>query len=149
VVSEGHSVLVFCSSRKGCETSARHIAKHLPPFTVIKKNTNGPADGAAAVEELRRCSAGLDPVLADTLPAGIAYHHAGLTVRPLLLDFVWRFTAFFCKAMLRKVHINHMKFERSVIEKFVNGITTCILIESCYMIYGKQLTLVTPPFESG
>ncbi|KAG0587234.1 hypothetical protein KC19_2G150600 [Ceratodon purpureus] len=79
VVSEGHSVLVFCSSRKGCETSARHIAKHLPPCTVIKKNTSGPKDGDAAVEELRRCSAGLDPVLADTLPAGVAYHHAGLT----------------------------------------------------------------------
>lgn len=94
VVSEGHSVLVFCSSRKGCETSARHIAKHLIPFTVIKKNTNGPADAAAAVEELRRCSAGLDPVLADTLPAGVAYHHAGLTVRPLLLDFIRVFNVF-------------------------------------------------------
>lgn len=79
VVSEGHSVLVFCSSRKGCETSARHIAKHLPPFSVIKKNSDGPEDGNAAVEELRRCSAGLDPVLADTVPAGVAYHHAGLT----------------------------------------------------------------------
>jgi len=40
----------------------------------------GPKDGNAAVEELRRCPAGLDPVLADTLPAGVAYHHAGLTV---------------------------------------------------------------------
>jgi replicative superfamily II helicase len=80
VVSEGHSVLVFCSSRKGCETSARHIAKNLPPCTVFKKTTSGPKDGDAAVEELRRCSAGLDPVLAETLPAGVAYHHAGLTV---------------------------------------------------------------------
>lgn len=79
---------MFCSSRKGCETSARHIAKHLPPFSVIKKNSDGPEDGNAAVEELRRCSAGLDPVLADTVPAGVAYHHAGLTVRSLLLDFI-------------------------------------------------------------
>ncbi|KAG0620039.1 hypothetical protein M758_4G184200 [Ceratodon purpureus] len=80
VVSEGHSVLVFCSSRKGCETSARHISKFLPPFEVIHKdNMNGPKDGNSAVEELRRCPAGLDLVLADTLPAGVAYHHAGLT----------------------------------------------------------------------
>lgn len=82
VVSEGHSVLLFCSSRKGCETSARHIAKFLPPFSILeRKNASGPVDGNAAVEELRRCPAGLDAVLADTLPAGVAYHHAGLTVR--------------------------------------------------------------------
>lgn len=83
VVHEGHSVLLFCSSRKGCETSARHIAKFLPPFSILeRKNASGPVDGNAAVEELRRCPAGLDAVLADTLPAGVAYHHAGLTVCP-------------------------------------------------------------------
>lgn len=43
----------------------------------------GPKDGNAAVVELRKCPAGLDPVLADTLPAGVAYHHAGLTVHDL------------------------------------------------------------------
>lgn len=81
VVSEGHSVLVFCSSRKGCETAARHISKFLPPFEVVERDKmTGPKDGNAAVEELRKCPAGLDPVLADTLPAGVAYHHAGLTV---------------------------------------------------------------------
>lgn len=81
VVREGNSVLVFCSSRKGCETTARHIAKLLPPFlTLRKKNATGPVDGQAAVEDLRKSPAGLDPVLADTLPVGVAYHHAGLTV---------------------------------------------------------------------
>ncbi|KAH9571445.1 hypothetical protein CY35_02G094300 [Sphagnum magellanicum] len=81
VVREGHSVLLFCSSRKGCETSARHIAKFLPAFTIVEKaNMSGPKDGNAAVEELRKSPAGLDPVLAETLPAGVAYHHAGLTV---------------------------------------------------------------------
>jgi DNA polymerase theta len=75
---------VFCSSRKGCETSARHISKFLPPFEAVEKdNMTGPKDGNAAVEELRKCPAGLDPVLADTLPAGVAYHHAGLTVHGL------------------------------------------------------------------
>lgn len=85
VVSEGHSVLVFCSSRKGCETTARHISKFLPPFTIVERDKMiGPIDGNAAVEELRKCPAGLDPVLADTLPAGVAYHHAGLTVHSFL-----------------------------------------------------------------
>ena len=50
----------------------------------------GPKDGNAAVEELRRCPAGLDSVLADTLPAGVAYHHAGLTVLGLQLRLLCR-----------------------------------------------------------
>ncbi|BBN13748.1 DNA polymerase theta [Marchantia polymorpha subsp. ruderalis] len=81
VVSEGNSVLVFCSSRKACETSALHIAKFLPPFSPAQRGaSNGFTSGAEAVEELRKSASGLDPVLAITLPAGVAYHHAGLTM---------------------------------------------------------------------
>ncbi|KAG2620442.1 hypothetical protein PVAP13_3NG107600 [Panicum virgatum] len=81
VVLQGHSVLLFCSSRKGCESTARHVAKFL------KVNSVGPSDvssefsdAASAIEALRRCPSGLDPVLEETLPFGVAYHHAGLTV---------------------------------------------------------------------
>ncbi|KAL3691255.1 hypothetical protein R1sor_004906 [Riccia sorocarpa] len=81
VVREGHSVLVFCSSRKACETTAQHVAKYLPPFPPAQRGeTTGFASGAEAVEELRKSASGLDPVLAVTLPAGVAYHHAGLTM---------------------------------------------------------------------
>jgi len=77
---------VFCSSRKGCETSALHISKFLPAFEVVERdNMTGPRNGNAAVEELQRCPAGLDPVLEVTLPAGVAYHHAGLTVHFLII----------------------------------------------------------------
>lgn len=81
VILEGHSVLLFCSSRKGCESTARHIAKYLKVAYVHSKEVSSEfQDAASAVEALKRCPAGLDPVLEETLPCGVAYHHAGLTV---------------------------------------------------------------------
>ncbi|KAK4388861.1 Helicase and polymerase-containing protein TEBICHI [Sesamum angolense] len=81
VVQEGHSVLIFCSSRKGCESTARHIAKYLKRFSVSPCAEQGePFDVAFAIDSLRRSPAGLDPILEETLPCGVAYHHAGLTV---------------------------------------------------------------------
>uniref|UniRef100_A0A8R7K5V9 Helicase and polymerase-containing protein TEBICHI n=1 Tax=Triticum urartu TaxID=4572 RepID=A0A8R7K5V9_TRIUA len=80
VVLEGHSVLLFCSSRKGCESTAKHIAKYLKVANVGSKEGSEFRDAASAVEALKRCPAGLDPVLEETLPFGVAYHHAGLTV---------------------------------------------------------------------
>lgn len=80
VVQEGHSVLIFCSSRKGCESTARHVAKFLWKFSVNLQNSNEFTDIASAIDALRRSPAGLDPILEETLPSGVAYHHAGLTV---------------------------------------------------------------------
>ncbi|KAH7283331.1 hypothetical protein KP509_34G001800 [Ceratopteris richardii] len=81
VVQEGHSVLLFCASRKACETSAKHVARFLPEHEFLLRDViSGPENAASALEELKKCPAGLDPVLAETLPKGVAYHHAGLTV---------------------------------------------------------------------
>ncbi|GJZ08398.1 helicase and polymerase-containing protein TEBICHI isoform X1 [Tanacetum coccineum] len=81
VVQEGHSVLIFCSSRKGCESTAKHVAKYLKQFSVNAPNSeNEFPDIASAIDGLQKSPAGLDPTLAETLPAGVAYHHAGLTV---------------------------------------------------------------------
>lgn len=79
VVQEGQSVLIFCSSRKGCESTARHIAKFLKSFTVDVNDCEF-ADITSAITSLGKCPAGLDPVLEETLPSGVAFHHAGLTV---------------------------------------------------------------------
>ena len=85
---EGHSVLLFCSSRKGCESTARHIAKYLKVASGCSKEVGSEfRDAASAVEALKRCPAGLDPVLEETLPFGVAYHHAGLTVLTFTLTF--------------------------------------------------------------
>lgn len=80
VVQEGHSVLIFCSSRKGCESTAKHIAKFLKKFSFNVQNNSEFLDIASAIEALRKCPVGLDPTLEETLPSGVAYHHAGLTV---------------------------------------------------------------------
>ncbi|XP_078428981.1 MUS308 and mammalian DNA polymerase-like protein isoform X2 [Wolffia australiana] len=81
VVQEGHSVLIFCSSRKGCESTAKHVAKYLRKNSVDSQESSDTHSGAASViDALRRSPAGLDPVLEETIPSGVAYHHAGLTV---------------------------------------------------------------------
>lgn len=74
-------MLLFCSSRKGCESTARHVAKFLEEFSPsIRDSTCEFSDSYSAIDALRRCPAGLDPILEETLPSGVAYHHAGLTV---------------------------------------------------------------------
>ncbi|KAJ4750728.1 DNA polymerase I [Rhynchospora pubera] len=82
VVEQGHSVLLFCSSRKGCESTARHVSKFIMKISAELGKQNGSeiSDICTAIEALKRCPAGLDPILEETLPCGVAYHHAGLTV---------------------------------------------------------------------
>ncbi|XP_059445323.1 helicase and polymerase-containing protein TEBICHI-like [Corylus avellana] len=81
VVQEGHSVLIFCSSRNGCESTAKHVSKFLKRFSVNVHNDESEfVDITSAIDALRRCPAGLDPILEETVPSGVAYHHAGLTV---------------------------------------------------------------------
>ncbi|KAJ3673940.1 hypothetical protein LUZ60_005932 [Juncus effusus] len=83
VVVEGHSVLIFCSSRKGCESTAKHVAKFLDKLSngsSAEQNGSEISDISSAIEALKRSPAGLDPVLEETLSCGVAYHHAGLTV---------------------------------------------------------------------
>lgn len=84
-------MLLFCSSRKGCESTARHVSKFLMKFSAGLREQNGSdiSDICTAIEALKRCPAGLDPVLEETLPCGVAYHHAGLTVELFLLLFLY------------------------------------------------------------
>ncbi|KAI5852311.1 P-loop containing nucleoside triphosphate hydrolase protein [Tricharina praecox] len=74
-ISEGHGVLVFCESRRRCEDLALLVLGFIPRIRdeeLIEKRIN-------VVGDLATTPTGMDPVLAKSVPAGVAFHHAGLT----------------------------------------------------------------------
>ncbi|KAL1787706.1 DNA polymerase theta isoform X1 [Sigmodon hispidus] len=88
-IRDNHSVLLFCPSKKWCEKVAdiiarefynlRHQAEGLgkppafPPVNLDQKNL------LEVMDQLKRSPSGLDSVLKNTVPWGVAFHHAGLT----------------------------------------------------------------------
>ncbi|KAI1345158.1 P-loop containing nucleoside triphosphate hydrolase protein [Xylariaceae sp. FL0016] len=72
-----YGVLVFCSSRQGCESIARLISCVLPSANELDDYTT--ERRMDLLSDLRSLPGGLDPVLADTIATGVAFHHAGLT----------------------------------------------------------------------
>eukprot|EP00906_Rhabdomonas_costata_P003286 RCo005025 len=74
VVRDGHGVLVFCATKKQCESCASLLAKALD--IPQGQHTEGRKQ---LVHQLRSSIAGMDPILEETVPLGVAYHHAGLT----------------------------------------------------------------------
>jgi replicative superfamily II helicase len=82
----GYGVLVFASSRAGCETDALIIGRVMPPLyewdaDIQEKRTD-------LLGDLRSLPGGLDPTLEQTITSGVAFHHAGLTTeeRDLIAD---------------------------------------------------------------
>ncbi|CAF0891418.1 unnamed protein product [Rotaria sordida] len=75
------SVLVFCSTKHWCEVLAKLLAKNF--HRIIDNKQINPFDKTKLediIEQLRRTPAGLDADLACSIPMGIAFHHAGLTI---------------------------------------------------------------------
>ncbi|XP_042217024.1 helicase POLQ-like isoform X1 [Homarus americanus] len=70
-----HSCLVFCPTRRNCETLAELICKVLPTQLKQVKNREKVSLYRALVEE---GGGSVCPVLRKTLPYGVAYHHSGL-----------------------------------------------------------------------
>lgn len=74
----GYGVLVFASSRAGCEADALIISRVLPAFNEM--GTDVQERRIDLLSELRSLPGGLDPTLERTIPRGAAFHHAGLTI---------------------------------------------------------------------
>ncbi|RYP34974.1 hypothetical protein DL767_004051 [Monosporascus sp. MG133] len=73
----GYGALVFCGSRQSCESDARLISRVLPAAHELDPDTY--EKRLDLVGDLRSLSTGLDSTLGETIPAGVAFHHAGLT----------------------------------------------------------------------
>ncbi|CAZ81986.1 unnamed protein product [Tuber melanosporum] len=73
-VKGGHGVLVFCESRSRCEDVGRLLVKFMPAV-----NEEIREERMEIIRDLATTSTGLDPILEKTVPAGVAFHHAGLT----------------------------------------------------------------------
>ncbi|POS71213.1 DNA polymerase theta subunit [Diaporthe helianthi] len=82
----GYGVLVFASSRAGCETDALIISRAMPPLQ--DWDTDVQEKRADLLGDLRSLPGGLDPTLEQTINNGVAFHHAGLTTeeRNLIAD---------------------------------------------------------------
>ena len=82
-IMHGHSVLIFCPTKVWCENLATTLAGALSAFVDCTNEGGKPfldfSSLAGICEQLRRTQVGLDRVLEQTVPKGVAFHHAGLT----------------------------------------------------------------------
>ncbi|EFN66768.1 ATP-dependent DNA helicase HEL308 [Camponotus floridanus] len=86
-ISAGHSVLIFCPTKKWCEKLAEQIAaaffklgcKDTMLGEMLRKEINKELI-QETLEQLKRSPSGLDNILKNTISFGIAFHHAGLTM---------------------------------------------------------------------
>ncbi|XP_037930129.1 helicase POLQ-like [Teleopsis dalmanni] len=71
-----HCCLIFCPTRKNCENVALLLTQILPKSRFLEHQKSEKNDLMDALEKI--CGI-LSPVLAKTIPFGVAYHHSGLT----------------------------------------------------------------------
>lgn len=72
-VIEDHGVLVFCESRRRCEDVGKLLVKFMPAVDEEVREKR-----MEVIRDLATTSTGLDLTLDKTVPAGVAFHHAGL-----------------------------------------------------------------------
>jgi DNA polymerase theta len=73
----GYGVLVFSSSRAGCESDAILISRVMPMFAEVDPATQ--EKRLDLLGDLRSLSTGLDPKLEQTIPFGVAFHRKVLS----------------------------------------------------------------------
>ncbi|KAK5950471.1 hypothetical protein OHC33_008414 [Knufia fluminis] len=74
---QGYGALVFCNSRASSQAIACLIAKTLHHIPASAEVTERRIDVLASLQAL---PGGFEPCLSDTVPSGVGFHHAGLTI---------------------------------------------------------------------
>lgn len=74
----GYGVLIFCSGRQGCQSTASLVSEAMPSLSDLDDQVLDRRKDV--VSELRSSPVGLDDTLEKTVMKGVAFHHAGLTV---------------------------------------------------------------------
>ena len=75
--TSGYGAPVFCGSRQGTQTTATFISDSMPSDNVARDTLEQRADVLAGLQTL---PGGFESTFAKTIPAGVGFHHAGLTV---------------------------------------------------------------------
>ncbi|XP_032671376.1 DNA polymerase theta isoform X2 [Odontomachus brunneus] len=86
-ISAGHSILIFCPTKKWCEKLAQQVAAAFFKLgcgnttfgEMLKKEINSELIHET-LEQLKRSPSGLDNILKSAISFGVAFHHAGLTM---------------------------------------------------------------------
>ncbi|XP_065179224.1 DNA polymerase theta-like [Sycon ciliatum] len=78
-LAAGHGVLIFCPTKARCEKVALSLAE-MASRLCPKPSTEEHTALSNVADQLKSTPVGLDSVLSKTLPYGIAFHHAGLTM---------------------------------------------------------------------
>ncbi|XP_014286733.2 DNA polymerase theta isoform X2 [Halyomorpha halys] len=86
-IRKGYSLLIFCPTKNWCETLAVQISSEIKRIG-SEKNSIGislrselnPSGISDILEQLKKCPAGLERNLGQSVSFGVAYHHAGLTL---------------------------------------------------------------------
>ena len=71
-VRSGYGVLIFCSGRQGCKSTAALISEAMPSKMEIDNDLLNRRNDV--VSDLRSLSVGLDDILAVTVLRGVAFH---------------------------------------------------------------------------
>jgi DNA polymerase theta len=74
----GYGALVFAGSRSVCESDALLISRVMPALNEADQLIQ--EQRADLLADLRSLTTGLDRTLEQTIPCGVGFHHAGLTI---------------------------------------------------------------------